>query len=115
MKTIDVQPFIDERPLGRFHVILFVLCFLTIVLDGLDTSAMGLIAPSLIKQWGVSEAELAPVLSAALVGIGIGAAVAAPAADRIGRRIVLACSVVFFGVFSLAAGYSTNVEELCLC
>ncbi|WP_176080067.1 MFS transporter [Paraburkholderia tropica] len=112
MKTIDVQSFIDERPLGRFHVILFVLCFLTIVLDGLDTSAMGLIAPSLIKQWGVSEAELAPVLSAALVGIGIGAAVAAPAADRIGRRIVLACSVVFFGVFSLAAGYSTNVEEL---
>lgn len=112
MKTLDVQSFIDERPLGRFHLILFVLCFLTIILDGLDTSAMGLIAPSLIKQWGVSKAELAPVLSAALVGIGIGAAFAAPAADRIGRRLVLACSVVFFGVFSLAAGYSTNMDEL---
>lgn len=112
MKTLDVQSFIDERPLGRFHLILFVLCFLTIILDGLDTSAMGLIAPSLIKQWGVSKAELAPVLSAALVGIGIGAAVAAPAADHIGRRLVLACSVVFFGVFSLAAGYSANMDEL---
>ncbi|WP_322046481.1 MFS transporter [Paraburkholderia sp. J67] len=112
MKTLDVQSFIDERPLSRFHLLLFVLCFLTIVLDGLDTSAMGLIAPALIKQWGVTKADLAPVLSAALVGIGIGAAVAAPAADRIGRRLVLACSVVFFGVFSLAAGYSTNLDEL---
>ncbi|CAG9266682.1 4-hydroxybenzoate transporter PcaK [Paraburkholderia unamae] len=112
MKTLDVQSFIDERPLNLFHLILFVLCFLTIVLDGLDTSAMGLIAPALIKEWGVTKSDLAPVLSAALIGIGIGAAFAAPVADRIGRRSVLVASVAFFGVFSLAAGYSTNVTEL---
>ncbi|MCO8588452.1 MFS transporter [Burkholderia multivorans] len=112
MQTIDVKSFIDQRPLKPFHAILFSLMFLTIVLDGLDTSAMGLIAPALIKQWGVTKADLAPVLSAALVGIGIGAIFGAPLADRIGRRVVLVTSVAFFGVFSIAAGCSTNVTEL---
>jgi AAHS family 4-hydroxybenzoate transporter-like MFS transporter len=51
-------------------------------------------------------------MSAALVGLGIGALVAGPAADRIGRKAVLALSVFFFGVWSLASAQAGSIETL---
>ncbi|MCY0854109.1 hypothetical protein [Cupriavidus sp. D39] len=72
-RKVDVQAFLDEQRFSRFHILLFVLCFLIIALDGMDTGAMGYIAPSLIQDWHLSRAALGPVLSATLVGIGFGA------------------------------------------
>lgn len=112
MKTINVQSFIDERPLKPFHAILFALMFLTILLDGLDASAMGLIAPALLKQMQATRADLAPVLSASLIGIGVGAALGAPFADRIGRRLVLILSVALFGGTTIWSAQSSTLHEL---
>ncbi len=109
---VDVQAFIDEQRFSRFHIQLFVLCFLVIALDGMDTGAMGYIAPSLIKDWNLSRAALGPVLSATLIGIGIGAVVVSPIADRIGRKGVLIGSVFAFGAFSMAAAFSQSLEML---
>ncbi len=110
--TTDVQAFIDAQRFSRFHVGLFVLCFLIIALDGLDTGAMGYLAPSLIQDWGVSRAALGPALSAALVGIGVGAMAVSPLADRIGRKRVLIGAVLVFGLFTLGAAFATSPEML---
>lgn len=93
-RKLEVQAFIDEQRFSGFHIRLFLLCFLIIGLDGLDTGAMGYLVPSLIKDWDVSRAALGPVLSATLVGIGIGAMLISPVADRIGRKRVLIGSVL---------------------
>ncbi|MCP3721122.1 MFS transporter [Paraburkholderia sp. CNPSo 3281] len=111
-RTVDVQAFIDDQHFSLFHCMLFVLCFLTIALDGLDTGAMGLIAPTLAQDWHVPRTSLGPVLSATLVGIGVGALLVSPIADRIGRRSVLIGSVAFFGVWSTAAAFATSMDAL---
>lgn len=111
-RTVDVQAFIDDQRFSLFHCMLFVLCFLTIALDGLDTGVMGLIAPTLAQDWHVPRASLGPVLSATLIGIGVGALLVSPIADRIGRRSVLVGSVAFFGVWSTAAAFATSMESL---
>ena len=41
--------------------------FLIIFTDGIDTAAMGFIAPALAQDWGVDRSQLGPVMSAALV------------------------------------------------
>ena len=110
--SLDVQAFLDEQRFSRFHILLFVLCFLIIALDGMDTGAMGYIAPSLIQDWQLSRAALGPVLSATLVGIGIGAMVVSPIADRIGRKRVLIGAVFAFGVCSVAAAFAQSLEML---
>lgn len=111
-RTLDVNDFLNNQRFSLFHLVLVVLCFLVVALDGLDTGAIGYIAPTLVQIWKIPKNALGPVLSAALIGLGVGALVAGPIADRIGRKAVLVASVVFFGVCSVASSYSTSIEML---
>ncbi|MBP0590589.1 aromatic acid/H+ symport family MFS transporter [Paraburkholderia sp. LEh10] len=111
-RTVDVQHFIDSQRFSPFQWTILVLCFLVVAADGFDTAAVGFIAPSLVQEWGIARAALGPVMSAALVGLGIGALAAGPLADRVGRKTVLVLSVFFFGLWSFAAAHAASIESL---
>jgi AAHS family 4-hydroxybenzoate transporter-like MFS transporter len=83
---LDVQSFINQQPLSRYQWRVVLLCFLIVFLDGLDTAAMGFIAPALSQEWGIDRASLGPVMSAALIGMVFGALGSGPLADRFGRK-----------------------------
>ncbi|AGA75193.1 aromatic acid/H+ symport family MFS transporter [Pseudomonas plecoglossicida] len=110
--SLDVQSFINQQPLSRYQWRVVLLCFLIVFLDGLDTAAMGFIAPALSQEWGIDRASLGPVMSAALIGMVFGALGSGPLADRFGRKGVLVGAVLVFGGFSLASAYATNVDQL---
>jgi len=109
---MDVRELINGRPFGGFQKLVVFFCFVIIALDGFDVAVMGLIAPQLRDDWGVTPQELGPVLSAALVGLAVGALVAGPLADRYGRKIVLVTSVLFFGIWTLVTAFSSDVTQL---
>ena len=110
--VVDVQGFLNAQPFSPFQWLIFALCFAIVLLDGFDTAAIGFIAPSLVREWGVARPALAPVLSAALLGLAAGALLAGPVADRIGRRIVLAASVMLFGAACLWSAFAASLTEL---
>src|SRR6516225_5217634 len=110
--SVDVQSFLNEHRFSPFQWTIFGLCFLIVLADGFDTAAIGFIAPSLLKEWGIAKPALAPVLSAALFGLAAGALAAGPLADRFGRRRVLITSVLLFGLASLACATASNLNEL---
>ncbi|MFK7701896.1 MFS transporter [Pseudomonas caspiana] len=110
--TLDVQAFINAQPLSRYQWRVVILCFLIVFLDGLDTAAMGFIAPALSAEWGIDRASLGPVMSAALIGMVFGALGSGPLADRFGRKVVLVVAVFLFGLFSLLSAYSSNIGQL---
>lgn len=112
VERLDVQAFINAQPLSPYQWRIVLLCFLIVFLDGLDTAAMGFIAPALTQDWGIDRASLGPVMSAALIGMVFGALGSGPLADRYGRKLVLVAAVFLFGLFSLTSAYSTNVEQL---
>ncbi|BAP44603.1 MFS transporter [Pseudomonas sp. 21LCFQ02] len=111
-QTLDVQRFINDQPLSAFQWRVVILCFLIVFLDGLDTAAMGFIAPALSQEWGIERASLGPVMSAALIGMVFGALGSGPLADRFGRKLVLVAAVFLFGLFSLLSAYSSNLDQL---
>jgi AAHS family 4-hydroxybenzoate transporter-like MFS transporter len=111
-KPIDVQAFLNAHKFSAYQWLIFFLCFMVVLLDGFDTAAIGYIAPSLIKDWGVTKPMLAPVLSAALFGLAAGALLSGPIADRLGRKRVLTVTVLLFGVATLASAFATNLTEL---
>ncbi|BAU74537.1 MFS transporter [Metapseudomonas furukawaii] len=110
--TLDVQSFINAQPLSAYQWRIVLLCFLIVFLDGLDTAAMGFIAPALTQDWGIDRASLGPVMSAALIGMVFGALGSGPMADRFGRKVVLVSAVFLFGLFSLISAFSANLEQL---
>jgi AAHS family 4-hydroxybenzoate transporter-like MFS transporter len=109
---LDVQRFIDENKFSLFQWIVFLISFFVILVDGFDTAAIGYIAPSLVKEWGISKPDLAPVLSAALAGLAVGAMLIGPIADRLGRKYLLCVMVFLFGLSSLISASSTSLSEL---
>ncbi|SPB15702.1 major facilitator superfamily transporter [Caballeronia novacaledonica] len=110
--NVPVEAFIDAHRFSRFQWTLMGVCFLIVLIDGMDTAAIGYIAPALVKGWGITKGALAPVLSAALFGLAAGAVVSGPAADRFGRRAVLIAATAFFGAMSLATAFSGSIESL---
>jgi AAHS family 4-hydroxybenzoate transporter-like MFS transporter len=111
-KTVDIQAFLDEHAFSPFQWLVFVLCFLIVLTDGFDTAAIGFIAPSLVREWGIARPALAPVLSAALFGLAGGALASGPIADRAGRKAVLVVAVLLFGAGCLASSFSSTLTEL---
>lgn len=110
--SIDAQTLINDAPLSRYQWLIAIICFLIVFVDGIDTAAMGFIAPALAQDWGVDRSQLGPVMSAALGGMIFGALLSGPAADRFGRKVVLILSMLVFGGFSLASAYAGNLDTL---
>ena len=108
----DVQDVINSQPLSRFQIMVVALCFLVVTIDGFDTAAIGFVAPVLRTEWGLTPARLAPLFGAGLFGLMLGALLFGPLADRVGRKVVLVLTTLFFGLASLASATAGSVEEL---
>lgn len=111
-RVIDVQQLLDEQPVGRFQILVLMMCMFIVTLDGLDTVMMGFIAPALSSAWAIPRDALGPVMSGGLLGLAFGALCAGPLADRFGRKTVMTIAVLFFGVWSLGSAFASNVTEL---
>lgn len=85
-------------------------CFLTNMVDGMDVNIMSFIRASLSTDWGVPDDVMGYVLSAGTLGMGIGALVIAPFADRFGRKpvILFALALMTAGMFASALVNSVN-------
>src|SRR3954471_24106451 len=97
-EVVDVHAFINARGFSPYQWLILALCFLTVFIDGFDNAAMGYVAPALVEDWGIKRADLAPILSAAPFGLAIGALLAGPFADKLGRKTVLIASCLVFGL-----------------
>ncbi|WP_435955374.1 MFS transporter [Dryocola sp. BD626] len=111
-KVMDVRELINHSPLGRYQKLIVLLGFCVIALDGFDIAIMGFIAPVLKESWGVTNHELGFVISAALIGLALGAMLSGPLADWLGRKKIIINSVFFFGFWTIATAFSHNVEQM---
>ena len=110
--TFDVDELLDRPALGTYRILIVALCTLVMVVDGYDVFVVGYILPDLAKAYGVSPHEVTTVLVAQTIGLGLGACLVSPVADRFGRRgMVLACTALF-GLTTLLCTRASSVGEL---
>jgi AAHS family 4-hydroxybenzoate transporter-like MFS transporter len=110
--VVPVSRLLDESGLTSFHIKLLVWSFFIALIDGYDIAAIAFAAPHLVQSWGINRAALGPVFSASLIGILFGSALFGWVGDRYGRKAALIGANVVFGVFTLAAAYATNLDQL---
>lgn len=111
---VDVNTIIDRDQMSSLQKLVLFFGFLLFFCDGLDTGIIGFVAPALIDDWGISKMELAPVLSAALVGMAFGSFTSGPISDRFGRKKVILGAALIFSIFTILCGFATSANELML-
>lgn len=113
MRTkINIEQIIDDSRLGFSQIVIITLCAICLVMDGFDVQAMGYVAPSLIREWGVAKEMLSPVFGAGLFGMLVGSLTFSALADKIGRRPVLIFATLFFSLCMLATSFATTIPQL---
>lgn len=88
------------------------LCFVTNMVDGMDVNIMSYIRGALQQEWAVADDVMGYVLSAGTFGMGIGALVIAPFADRFGRKPVIMLALALMSAGMLASALVGSVELL---
>jgi AAHS family 3-hydroxyphenylpropionic acid transporter len=88
------------------------LCAAAALAEGFDTQSMGVAAPRVIAEFGLSPAQAGIVFSSATFGLFLGAALGGRIADYFGRKRALVASLLLFGLFSLLTATSSGAGSL---
>ncbi|MCU9956614.1 MULTISPECIES: 3-(3-hydroxy-phenyl)propionate transporter MhpT [Burkholderia] len=88
------------------------LCFAIALLEGLDLQSVGVAAPRMAHEFGLTVSQMGLAFSAGTFGLLPGAMLGGWLADRIGRKHVLIASVCLFGLLSIATAQVSSFAML---
>jgi AAHS family 3-hydroxyphenylpropionic acid transporter len=88
------------------------LCAAAALLEGFDNQSMGVAAPRVIAEFGLSAAQAAVIFSSATFGLFLGAAIGGRIADTLGRKRALIVSLLLFGCCSLFTATASGAQSL---
>ena len=109
---IDVDRVLNEGRWTGYQQWLVFLTALTIVFDGFDNQLLGVALPTIMREWSVTRADFAPVVSLGYLGMMIGGTLAGFAGDRIGRRNALLGCMLLFGAMTIVVAAVHDVTTL---
>lgn len=113
-RTFNIATLVEEQKAGRFAVGLLFWCFLIMLMDGYDQTAVSFAAPAIIKDWHVARGGFGPVFGAGLFGTLIGSFIFGYLGDRLGRKKAIIIGSVFFGLLTYVCVWATSLQELML-
>jgi len=97
---------------GPYQLAIFAICFLIVLIDGFDTQAAAFAAPLLLQELTGGHGALGLVLSAGLFGSLLGGLALGPVGDRVGRKPLLAASLLIVGLGSFATAFTHGAQQL---
>ncbi|MGZ3291910.1 MAG: MFS transporter, partial [Xanthobacteraceae bacterium] len=112
----DIPARLDRLRWGRFHTLVVVALGITWILDGLEVTLAGAVAPAL-KQSPLlhfSNAEVGLVSSAYLAGAVLGALFFGWLTDRLGRKRLFFITLALYLVATAATALSWNLWSFAL-
>ncbi|MDF3835152.1 3-(3-hydroxy-phenyl)propionate transporter MhpT [Cupriavidus basilensis] len=88
------------------------LCFVVALLEGLDLQSIGVAAPRMAREFGLSVSQMGLAFGAGTFGLLPGAILGGRLADRIGRKRVLIMATALFGIFSIGTAHAWDFWSL---
>jgi benzoate transport len=108
----DLQRNLAQGRITAFQLSVIALCVGLNMLDGFDVLAMSFAASGIKADWHLLDSQLGALLSAGLVGMGLGSLTLGPCADRWGRRTIVLLSVALAGLGMLGSALARDYTEL---
>ena len=112
----DIPARLDRLPWSRFHILILIGLGITWILDGIEVTIVGAIAPVLRDRetLGLSTAQIGNAASAYVAGAVIGALVFGWLTDRFGRRTVFYATLIVYLIGVLLTATSWNFLSFAL-
>jgi putative MFS transporter len=101
---------LDRLALSRPHYKLLLIGGLGYSFDGMDGAVVAFLLPRIQELWGLSNASLGLVGSAAPFGFFFGAILSGYLGDRFGRKKVMLWALAFYCLMSVVAAMAPNFE-----
>lgn len=101
---------LDRLALSRPHYKLLLIGGLGYSFDGMDGAVVAFLLPRIQELWGLSNASLGLVGSAAPLGFFFGAILSGWMGDRFGRKKVMLWALAFYCLMSVVAAMAPNFE-----
>ncbi|MXP23444.1 MFS transporter [Gordonia sp. HNM0687] len=108
---MDVVTALRQQRMNPFRWYAVALCILCGAIDGLDLLLVAYALPHLPDGFA-SGGQKGLLISLAFIGYGIGSALIAPMADRIGRKNLVVLGLVFASVVLGITAFAPNVEVM---
>ncbi|MGW8428343.1 MFS transporter [Peribacillus simplex] len=96
---------------NKSWVVVFIACFLGLVVDGMDLQMLSLTLPSLIEEFGISNTQAGLIGTLSLVGMAVGGITGGWLSDRFGRVRMATYMLVLFTVGTALLGLVQTYEQ----
>lgn len=103
---------LGELPLGNWHWRLLAIIAVGWAFDAMDTGIVSFVLPKLMGLWQLSPTQIGLIGSVGLIGMAVGAALSGTLADSLGRRKLLAATMLIYGLATGGCGLAWNYESL---
>jgi MFS transporter, putative metabolite:H+ symporter len=114
MSSVNAGPRLDRLPISRFHRRVFALVGIGMFLDGFDIYLASTVIGTTLKTGFATMEQSALFVASTFVGMMIGSLIAGFIGDRYGRSFTYQLNLLIFGLASVAAGFSWNMNVLIL-
>ncbi|MBU6378622.1 MAG: MFS transporter [Gammaproteobacteria bacterium] len=112
LPPVSLPPEVSSPVASPRAGIAVLLCFLVAVLEGFDIQALGVAAPRMAPELGLTAGEMGWLFAIGSIGILFGASLGGRIADRYGRKPAFIVAVVVFGAFTLLMSVLSVFETL---
>ena len=113
--SVNAGARLDRLPISSFHYRIFWLVGAGMFFDGYDLYVAGGVLASAIQTKFSTLPQNLQFLSLTFVGMTLGSLITGFAGDKYGRRFTYQINLLIFGLASLAAAFSQNMEQLIIC
>src|SRR3979411_1962875 len=106
---------LDRLPISSFHYRIFLLVGAGMFFDGYDLYIAGGVLASAVQPTFPTRAINMQFISLTFVGMTLGALITGFVGDALGRRFTYQINLLIFGLASLAAAFSQDMNQLIVC
>jgi MFS family permease len=106
--STDIPARLDRLPFSRFHRLVVLGLGITWILDGLEVTLVGSLAPAIGKSLRLDAGQIGLTASAYILGAVLGALVFGRLTDTFGRRRLFTITVAVYLMATIASGFAPN-------
>jgi putative MFS transporter len=103
---------LEQLPFTRWHMRARIVVGSATFFDAFDALSLAFVLPVLVREWGLSAAEIGWLIAVGYLGQFVGALVFGGLAERVGRVPSAAAATALMSVMSLACAMSTGFASL---